>query len=94
MEWKSGDCELGTMLIDWGNRTVTMQGIDGCCPGMTPEEILAFLEKEKHEEQTDRFAMVCWHEPKQFCLYGMDGFVNEVSAERSEGEKAADTDHS
>jgi hypothetical protein len=84
MAWKSGDeCELGTLLIDWERRRLEMEGIDGCSPGMRPQDVLAFLQK-KDDEQIDRFAMVYWHEPKQFCLYGMDDFVNEVWDETSD----------
>ena len=84
MEWKIENCELGTMLIDWENRKLTIQGIDGSYRGMTPEDILAFL-KNDNTEDTERFAIVYWHEPTQFCLYGRDEFVNEVGAARSKG---------
>ena len=66
------------MLIDWKKHTVELIGIDGCSPGMTPQTVLEFLEKQNDEVEVNHFAMVYWDEPKQFCLYGKDEFIKEV----------------
>jgi hypothetical protein len=83
MGWKN-DCEIGSLMIDWKNRTFEMDGIDGCSPGMTPEDVLEFLKKGNGQKEIDRFAMVFWHEPKQFCLYSIEGFLKEVWDDPSE----------
>ena len=75
---------LGTLVIDWINKTTTFAGMDGNIGGdeMTVEQVQATLAEHAGSFGTTAWGLIFWLENEQLAVHDAAGFAAEVERDR------------
>jgi hypothetical protein len=74
---------LGTLVIDWANRTYTFAGMDGHgTDEMTVAQVEATFEEHADKPDTEVAALIFWTENEQLAVHDAAGFAGEIEHDR------------
>jgi hypothetical protein len=74
---------LGTLVIDWANRTFTLAGMDGDGgEEMTVADVQATFAAHANNDDIEVSALVFWPENEQLCAHDEGSFANELEHDR------------
>jgi hypothetical protein len=86
------DVSLGTLVIDWKNRTVEVTGMNGC-EKMTPAEAAAIVGSHEQDETKWAAVLMFRHDNEQLACQDVAGmFADLEDVTEPEPDPASDTD--
>lgn len=74
---------LGTLTIDWKNRTIEVKGMDGDDgDDMTVDDVTAVIEAHRDQPDVEVMPLIFWTENEQLAVHDEASFAGEVAHDR------------